>query len=215
MAQDKSHKQQNTLHLCALAGAHAVGFVASAGLLTGVVGPTGDLSKLGAAPFVAAATALFVLMVNAQASDVLKARVVFLKWRDPLPGSEAFSRWMHAHPDIDPGAVQAAVGVLPKAGAEQNRAWRQLYHTMETHPAIADASREYLLARDTTFLGLIFSLVFGAAVWFFPSAVEWRATYAVLAAGFTLLTWRAARLNGIRLVRMVLARVPRPSQSRA
>jgi hypothetical protein len=210
LAQDKSHKQQNTLHLCALAGVHVAGFLAATGLLTNIVGPTGDLSKLGAAPFVAAATALFVLMINAQASDVLKARVVFLKWRDPLPGSEAFSRWMHAHPDIDPEAVQAAVGVLPKAGTEQNRAWRCLYHAMETHPAISDASRDYLLARDTTFLGLIFSMVFGAAVWFFPSAVEWKATYAVLAAGFTLLTWRAARLNGIRLVRMVLARVPRP-----
>ncbi len=215
MAQDRSHKQQNTLHLCALAGAHAVGFVAAAGLLTGVVGPTGDWSKLGAAPFAAAATALFVLMMNAQASDVLKARVVFLKWRDPLPSSEAFSRWMHTRADIDPEAVQAVVGVLPKAGAEQNRAWRQLYHGMETHPAIADASRDYVLARDMTFLGLIFSLVLGAAVWFFPSAIEWKVAYPTSAASFTLLTWRAARLNGIRLVRMVLARVSKPQPLRA
>lgn len=209
MAQDKSHKQQNTLHLCALTGAHAVGFLAAAGLLNGVVGPTGDLSKLGAAPFLAAASALFVLMMNAQASDVLKARVVFLRWRDPLPGGEAFSRWMLVQRDIDPLAVQAAVGILPKARAEQNRAWRQLYRSMETHPAVADASRDHLLARDATCLGLVFSIVFGTILWFNPSAIEMKVAYTTTAAGFTVLTWRAARLSGIRLVRLVLARVPR------
>ncbi|MEH6742044.1 hypothetical protein [Hyphomonas sp.] len=210
MAQDKSHKQQNLLPLSVLTAVHIVGFLLATGIGGGVMDEAADWSKLGVASFVAAVAALFVLMINAQASDVLKARLVYLRWDDPLPGGEAFSKWMATHPNIDPGAVRAAVGELPESRAEQNMAWLQLYRECENQVGVGGASREYLLARDATFLGLIFTFVLGSAVWFYQSQIVWKLAYVLPALSFMLLTWRAARLNGIRLVKLVLARQSSP-----
>jgi hypothetical protein len=71
-----------------------------------------------------------------------KARLVFLRWRNALPGHRAFSRYMTADPRIDPAAAKKAIGgPLPVDAVEQNQVWYRLYKKVENDPAISQVHR--------------------------------------------------------------------------
>jgi hypothetical protein len=62
-------------------------------------------------------------VLNAQLPADAKARIVFLRWHDPLPGSEAFTKHGPSDARVDMGALERAVGPLPTAPREQNALW--------------------------------------------------------------------------------------------
>ena len=43
----------------------------------------------------------FVSLLNAQISSETKARIIFLRRQDSLPGSQAFTRYMNTDPRVD------------------------------------------------------------------------------------------------------------------
>jgi len=59
-------------------------------------------------------------VLNAQLSAEMKSRIVFVLWRNPLPGCAAFSN--HAKDDtrIDFAAIQRLYGPLPEDPRAQN-----------------------------------------------------------------------------------------------
>jgi hypothetical protein len=119
-----------------------------------------DASKL--VPFGLAVVVATVL--NGLLPASAKARLVFLKWRNPLPGHRAFSRCMSADPRIDPAAVQRAIGgPLPVDAVEQNQVWYRLYKKVENDPAISQVHRDFLLTRDYTALAVLFLIFYGGA----------------------------------------------------
>src|SRR5579872_1673202 len=62
-------------------------------------------------------------VVAAQFSAQAKARIVFMRWRDPLPGSEAFTKYARMDPRVDVQALERLIGQLPTTPAEQNATW--------------------------------------------------------------------------------------------
>jgi hypothetical protein len=54
---------------------------------------------------------------------MMKARLVFLRWQDPLPGSRAFSEVGRCDPRIDMDRLEKHFGPFPEPGAAQNRLW--------------------------------------------------------------------------------------------
>jgi len=83
-------------------------------------------------------------VLNAQLSAEAKARIVFLRWRDPLPGSEAFTKHALSDPRIDMAALKATLGPLPVAPREQNALWYKLYKTVGSEPAVSQVHRAFL-----------------------------------------------------------------------
>lgn len=144
-------------------------------------------------------------ILNAQLSANAKSRIVFLRWRNPLPGSEAFTRYACSDPRVDLGALEKNYGPLPSDAREQNALWYKLYKTIESDPAVAQAHRAFLFARDYACIALIMLLVLGGAALFQMASMKTILPYI---GGLTLqflLSGRAARNHGCRFVSTVLA----------
>jgi len=167
---------------------------------------------------VPAGLALVVTSVaNGLLDPITKARLVFLRWHDPLPGSRAFSKWAGTDPRVDPARLKRRLGkTFPSGAAAENRAWYKLYKEVEQDPAIQHTHRDFLFTRDYAALAALFLLGFtGAAI---ASLSDRRVAigYGLCLTLQYLTVRRAAAVYGVRFVTTVLARAADrpPSQAK-
>lgn len=85
---------------------------------------------------------------NELLSPETKARLVFWRWRDPLPGSEAFTRYGPHDARVDVAAIERKLGTSPRDPTDQNRTWYALYKTVQDEPQVVDAHKSFLFLRD-------------------------------------------------------------------
>ena len=164
-----------------------------------------DLIKGLIAAVPAGAGLILVGVLNAFLPPTAKARIVFLRWRNPLPGSRAFTELGPADPRIDMAVLRRDHSPIPKDPIKQNTRWYQLYKSVETEPAVEDAHRQFLFTRDYASLALIMMVVLGIAGFFaIPSQPTAVAYFALLLLQFGLVA-RAARTHGHCMVTNVLA----------
>ena len=147
---------------------------------------------------------VFAGVVNGLVSPLTKARLVFWRWSNPLPGSFAFSRYAARDPRIDLEALRQAIKAWPSDPREQNALWYRLYKSVENEPAVIDAHRSFLLTRDYTAIAFIVLLVAGPLGLFFLSA-KFAAIYVAVLLLQCLLARQAASNYGNRFVTTVLA----------
>lgn len=141
--------------------------------------------------------------LNGQIDHLGKARIVFLKWKDPLPASQAFSVLMATDSRIDVKRLTAKHGPFPSEPTEQNAAWYKLYRTVAGRLEVSHIHRDYLLNRDIAVLALMLLIVVPGISIFFSSK-----TAAILALIYSLeflVFRRAAAVYGRRFVTTVLA----------
>ncbi len=145
-------------------------------------------------------------VINAFFSPTAKARLVFLRWNHPLPGSRAFSKLAKTDTRIDLNKLRAKIGAFPKAPGRQNAVWYSLYKAIENDPAVSQVHKSYLLTRDyTVFAALFVPILGGLALAQFPSSTMALSYLGSLVVQFVLVV-RAARTHGFRFVTTVLAR---------
>ena len=152
----------------------------------------------------------FALVITTVLTGVLsadiKARLVFLRWRNVLPGHRAFSVYAITDPRIDPAALTKSIGSdLPVNPVDQNRTWYRLYRTIEGDPAVRQVHRDFLLLRDYAGLSALFIVFFGAGGLYAIHSVTVGLLYLVLLVLQYLVVRQAAANYGIRLVTTVLA----------
>ncbi len=198
-------KAQNKLPLAAVVVANAIffyGVVLSDSLVLSNWRPLLDnWTKLASAGLVLAITGV----LNAQLASEAKARVVFLRWENPLPGSEAFTKYASQDPRIDQSELARRFGPLPTDPIAQNALWYKLYRSVADEPSVTQAHREYLFSRDYACFALMILIVLGPIGLFqIPSGLTAIAYVGLLCLQF-LVAGRAARLHGRRLVTTVLA----------
>jgi uncharacterized membrane protein YqaE (UPF0057 family) len=150
---------------------------------------------------------LVVSMLSHQLSPNAKARIVFLRWLDPLPGARAFSLYAERDARIDLPELARRFGPLPTTPREQNVLWYKLYRTVEDNLQVRDANQQYLLWRDSAAILLLLAIALVPTAAFLTRAL--LAPAVLLALLLTQLAFivRAARLNGERLITNVLALV--------
>lgn len=155
-----------------------------------------DLSKgFGSA----AVCTVAVSILNGLVPSHWKARLVFWRWRHPLPGSRAASL-LAADPRIDMVAVERQFGALPADPSGQNAAWYRIYRTVQDEPAVSTTHEDFLFARDYAALSALFLVIFGAGAFYVMPASDSRWTYWALLALQYLIVSFAARNYGTRLV---------------
>lgn len=199
-------KDQNRLGLYAAMAANLALYFAASGAGVVFIGDWAALAGQWAALLPAGLGLIVVGVLSAQADAITKARLVFMRWRDPLPASEAFTRWAASDPRIDTAALERKFGPLPADAKGQNALWYRLYKSIEGDAAVEHAHREYLFTRDFHFLAALMLVAFSVlAVATFTGVGKTLVYLAILAAQF-LMTGQAARNHGRRLVCTVLAR---------
>lgn len=154
---------------------------------------------------IAAGIPLLAIVLSGVLSDLGKARLVFWRWRHPLPGCRAFTELLGTDPRIDVPALKRKLGELPTDPLEQNALWYRLYKAQRTDIKISEAHRIYLLTRDMTTIAALFVVILSVGV--AVGSVNWP-TLTVYVVGLViqyLLVASAARNYGTRFVLNVLS----------
>lgn len=148
---------------------------------------------------------IFTSIVNELLNSEAKARLVFWRWRYPLPGSEAFTRHAARDTRIDMGVLKRKFGPFPTVAHDQNVLWYRLYRSVAGDAAVTHVHRKYLFTRDYAVLSFVLMVTLGASsFWTIPShSTAW--IYLSLLALQYVVVRQAANNNGIRLVTTVLA----------
>jgi hypothetical protein len=145
-------------------------------------------------------------VLNGVLSTDVKARLVFLRWRNVLPGHRAFSQYAISDPRIDPAALAKLIGSdFPVQPLEQNRMWYRLYRTIENDPAVREVHRDFLLLRDYAGLSVLFTVLYGAVGFFTIRSLSVGLLYFLLLIVQYLAVRQAAENYGVRFVTTVLA----------
>jgi hypothetical protein len=154
---------------------------------------------------IAASLPLLAIVLSGVLSDLGKARLVFWRWHNPLPGCRAFTELLSTEPRIDVPALKSKLGELPQDPQAQNALWYRLYTGRSADIKISEAHRIYLLTRDMTTIAALFVVLFSIGV--VIGSVDWKtaALYTVALIAQYLLIASAARNYGTRFVLNVLS----------
>jgi len=106
-----SLKGQNSLGLYALLTANVALFYAVVQHDAILVGNWSEVASRIADIIPAGIGIALTGVVSAQLPADAKARIVFLRWRDPLPGSEAFTRHGPSDPRVDMPGTLTGIGI--------------------------------------------------------------------------------------------------------
>jgi hypothetical protein len=148
---------------------------------------------------------VFITVANGLLSPMAKARLVFWRWRYPLPGCRAFS--VHAKRDarINLPALRAKLGNIPKTEADQNSTWYRLYRSIEHEAAVSQSQRDFLFTRDYAALSALAILPLATAAFVQAGFARQASTYLAILVAQYLVTRSAAANYGKRFVCTVLA----------
>ena len=145
-------------------------------------------------------------ILNAQVEAETKAKIVFLRRSNPLPGARAFNPDMLAKDSrIDPKRLKDKHGAFPDTPQQQNSLWYRIYRTYGEDTSVIEAHKSFLFTRDYAVLCLLMMICFvPLAFWQLPvTTVAWMYGAAMVIQFAMVMV--AARNNGNRFVLTVLA----------
>lgn len=154
---------------------------------------------------IAACIPILAIVLSGVLSDAGKARLVFWRWRYPLPGCRVFTDLIGTDPRINVPALREKQGEFPQDPHAQNALWFRLYKQHKTIPLVWKAHKIYLLTRDMATIAAVFVVLFSIGV--VAASVNWKTSLFYVGA-LTMqyvLVARAAQNYGNRFVLDVLS----------
>jgi hypothetical protein len=162
-----------------------------------------------------------ITVINGLIDKTDKHRLVFWKWKTPLPGSQAYTVYAKEDERFTLDDVLTKLrGNLKGTEAERNKEFEEImaspakqndrwYHEvfqpMQNKPAVEQSERSFLFACDYTAISFLMLIVFSAAGYFvINSPVTWRLYCGALVLQYLLVRW-AARNYGIETVKNAFA----------
>ncbi|MDE5445270.1 hypothetical protein FXV83_00465 [Bradyrhizobium hipponense] len=149
--------------------------------------------------------AVLISVINGVLDVQTKARLVFWRWHDPLPGCRAFSYYLHRDPRIDVTTLKTKVGPFPATPTEQNALWYRLYKSVEEDPRVLHVHRLFLLTRDYAGIAFMLLIVFGGTGVVAMQTYKTALLYLTVLLAQFVASGMAARNYGIRFIDTVLA----------
>lgn len=177
MAKDKNIKKLNRKYLVGFLVVNICVFIFLSNILTIEVNDFESFMKKLLDPknvFVFILYVVSIILEGVLSSD-LKAKLVFWKWHNPLPGCRAFSHIAKNDPRINIKELKIIFPKgFPKSSKEQNSAWYNLYRKYSSVTTVFESHRSFLLTRDLSALSLIlipvsFAGYYLLSVWIVPS----------------------------------------------
>jgi hypothetical protein len=148
---------------------------------------------------------ILTIVTSGLISPGLKARLVFLRNKNALPGCRAFSEYIDKDPRIDPKIIVNNNGILPTLPEEQNRLWYRMSKKHGDDRSVIEAHKHFLLTRDLCSIHLLFLFFLGLLSYFsMTNKTHWLIYSTSLVISLVALIV-AAQNYGIRFVTNVLA----------
>ena len=201
---EKSLKEQNRPTLAVIVLVNVAIYLAALGgdwTTAGWTGELADLQRLIPAPLVT----VLAGVLNAQIDHNNKARLVFWRWMHPLPGSRAFTEYMHKDDRVDADALRQYQDPLPTDPRQQNKLWYRWYREVEKDPRIRQVHRQYLFSRDYAGIAILLACSLGPLSFSQLRSATAAGVYSVALLGQYFVARRAAYNHGVRFVTSVLA----------
>ncbi|MCA8251576.1 hypothetical protein LGN12_31025, partial [Burkholderia multivorans] len=169
------------------------------------IGPASISLVMAARTVLLSVLPIAVLLLSSLVPPSVKAMLVYWRYRNPLPGHEAFTKYGLHDTRIDVEALRRNVGQFPTEPSEQNAFWYKLYKRVENEASVTEAHKMYLLWRDATVVSLPLAIGVPALLKWNGANNEAAATACAIFVVQFLLTAVAARHSGIRFVCNVMA----------
>lgn len=144
-------------------------------------------------------------IINALLSSDTKAKIIFTRWREPLPGCRAFSKYGPKDYRVNMQNLELKHGPLPTEPRDQNVVWYKFYRSIQNEAEIKNVHRWFLFARDYACIALLMLLIMGIGGFFFIPSTKTAWFYLGILLLQVLVTNIAARNLGIRFCTTVLA----------
>jgi hypothetical protein len=87
-------------------------------------------------PLITIGLYLLVLLLCSIFPASLKHSIVFLRWKNPLPGSRAFTEWCYRDERVSKEELVKRYGELPTDPGEQNRLWYKIYKEKQNETVV-------------------------------------------------------------------------------
>ena len=108
---------------------------------------------------------LITIFINGLISAHWKSVLVFVRIKNPLPGSRAFTEVYKTDARIDRSALEAKLGEFPVDPDKQNALWYGLYTKHQDKTQVLGAHKVWLLTRDLTGISFLMILFLGGVMW--------------------------------------------------
>jgi hypothetical protein len=175
--------------------------------------PAGVFEKLMAAfkeqhakdSIVTVLSPILILILTGIISSGNKARLVFWRIDNALPGHRAFSKLAPGDPRIDMQKLIKKMGdALPEDPKEQNSKWYSIYKQYADSVIVLPAHKNFLLARDLCSIALLFAVFGPCGLIFSQPSVTGVLVYSLLMFMHYVVLAIVARNHGNRFVCNVL-----------
>lgn len=211
MAEGKSLKEQNAWLIRAAMICHVLAFVWVTAEPTKLLSADRATLAKQLETFAAPGTAGLGLIVIASllllgfVPPKWRDRLMHWRWKDPLPGSRAFSKIGPASGNVDMRKLRTEFGALPRAGDKQNALFYRIYRNHREEVGVLDAHGRYLAARDIgTITALLTVTLPWLALWATEDCIKSAIYGACLFVTYALCVI-AAKNYSLRMVQNVLA----------
>ena len=211
MAEGKSLKEQNVWLIRAAMSSHVLAFVWVAAepmkLLSANRAALAEQLGTFAAPGTAGLGLIMIasLLLLGFVPPKWRDRLMHWHWKDPLPGSRAFSKIGPASANVDMRRLRKEHGVFPRAGDKQNALFYRIYRNHRDDLGVLDAHGRYLAARDIGTITAIFSVTLPWLAWWATQDCLKSAIYGACLFVIYALCVVAAKNYSLRMVQNVLA----------
>lgn len=200
-------KTKNAPYLIGFVILMYVGFALANGLDWGFAKST-EIGQEGLKPKNSAlslAFYIFVLILTYILPSKWKHRLIYLRWRHPLPGSRVFSDLLDKDERLSRQDLVDEFGELPISAEDQNALWYKIYKTKQNDIVVLNSHARWLLFRDMFAISIILLLPLTIFT-FWNSGVKAGIPFALLYLVVFGGIWVCARNTGERFACNVLAR---------
>jgi hypothetical protein len=211
MAERKSLKEQNAWLIKAALIAHVLAFLWVVNnprrlLSADQVTLVNQLEAL-AAPGTAALGLIVIasLLILGFVPPLWRDRLMHWRWKDPLPGSRAFSKIGPSSAHIDMRKLRAQYGAFPRSGDKQNALFYQIYRRHREDVGVLDAHGRYLAARDLGTITALLSVTLPWLAWWATGDSGSSLVYGAFLIAIYVLFVIAVKNYSFRMVQNVLA----------
>lgn len=123
---------------------------------------------------------IIALILNGLVSPGNKARLVFWRLRNALPGHRVFSRLAISDPRIDWENLLRKMVHVPQDPKEQNTKWYSLYRRYSESVRVREAHRSFLLTRDLCSVSFLFAIFGPWGLLLFQHMGKWALLYFIV-----------------------------------
>ncbi|WBX94950.1 hypothetical protein [Pseudoxanthomonas mexicana] len=200
MADGESLKKGNTPWLAGLAALDLLGLAAFL-MPPSIMGQISSIEAIKGA--LVSGLVVVVPLLTDTLSHKAKARLVFWRWRDPLPGCRAFSTYLKEEDHIDEKALAKNIGKFPSDSRAAGARWYELYNLVRNRGNVIETHKKYLRYRDMAAMSIALLFVVPVCLQLAVGSLWWQSLALFLAQ--TLWAVWLCRVAGARFVTTVLA----------